>query len=104
MVGYGQVWLPEAYQVSLRPFSYLLLGLNALFAFIWARRLAVRSIPASYGSLLIGGVHRRNEPRRAERNIELQLSEVKSLDVDKLHGSDFSDALASRLVFSQRHA
>lgn len=46
MVGYGQIWLPEPYQIPLGPFSNLWLGLNAWLAFIWARRLAVRSLPA----------------------------------------------------------
>jgi hypothetical protein len=53
MVGYGQIWLPEPYQIPLGPFSYLWLGSNAWLAFIWARRLAVRSLPAPYGSLLV---------------------------------------------------
>ncbi|PJE33691.1 hypothetical protein PSM7751_03885 [Pseudooceanicola marinus] len=53
MVGYGQIWLPEPYQIPLGPFSYLWLGTNALLAFIWARRLAVRSLPDPYGSLLV---------------------------------------------------
>ncbi|MEY8843527.1 hypothetical protein AB9K41_31270 [Cribrihabitans sp. XS_ASV171] len=55
MVGYGQIWLPEPYQIPLGPFSYLWLGINALLAFIWARRIAVRSLPAPYGGLLIAG-------------------------------------------------
>ncbi|MWD29664.1 hypothetical protein E0K89_019465 [Aquicoccus sp. SCR17] len=56
MVGYGQIWLPEPYQIPLGPFSYLWLGANALLAFIWARRLAVRSLPDPYGSLLVATI------------------------------------------------
>ncbi|UMA67326.1 hypothetical protein LVO79_21660 (plasmid) [Roseivivax marinus] len=50
MVGYGQIWLPEPYQIPLGPFSYLWLAANAFLAFVWARRLAVRSLPTHMGA------------------------------------------------------
>jgi hypothetical protein len=55
MVGFGQIWLPEPYQIPLGPFSYPWLAINALLAFIWARRIVVRSLPAPYGDLLAAG-------------------------------------------------
>ena len=56
MVGYAQIWLPAPYKVPLGPFSYLWLGSNALLAFIWARRIASLSLPASCSGLLVAGV------------------------------------------------
>jgi len=56
MVGYAQIWLPAPYKMPLGPFSYLWLGANALLAFIWARRIACLSLPASYSGLLVAGV------------------------------------------------
>lgn len=56
MVGYAQIWLPAPYKMPLGPFSYLWLGANALLAFIWARRIARLSLPASYSGLLVAAV------------------------------------------------
>ncbi|WP_281969107.1 hypothetical protein [Roseovarius nanhaiticus] len=42
--------------MPLGPFSYLWLGANALLAFIWARRIARLSLPASYSGLLVAAV------------------------------------------------
>jgi hypothetical protein len=58
MVGFGQIWLPEPYQIPLGPFSYPWLAINALLAFIWAKRIVVRSLPAPYGDLLAAGIGR----------------------------------------------
>jgi hypothetical protein len=55
MIGFGQIWLPEPYKMPLGAFSYPWLAINALLAFIWAKRIVVRSLPAPYGDLLAAG-------------------------------------------------
>lgn len=55
MVGFAQIWLPEPIKMPLGPLSYLWLGLNALLAFIWSRRIAARTLPAPFGGILVAG-------------------------------------------------
>lgn len=45
MIGYGQIWLPEPFQIPLGSLSYLWLGGNAILAFVWARRLSREAFP-----------------------------------------------------------
>lgn len=44
MVGFAQIWLPEPIKMPLGPLSYLWLGVNALLAFIWSRRIELLPI------------------------------------------------------------
>ena len=45
MTGFAQIWLPMPIKMGLGPFSYLWLLANALVAYVWAQRIAVRTFP-----------------------------------------------------------